>query len=552
MKTKNFLPLLLVILITVPISISQLYAQVDELWASRYNGTGNGQDEVSAMTVDPLGNVYVTGRSRGTGFNNNFDYLTIKYDPLGDTVWVRRYDGGGLTLPTDEAKDIAVDNLGFVYVTGFSVATDMTSDFLTIKYASNGDTVWIKRYSFSAGSNDDAYSLAIDENSNVFVTGRTNGDYLTIAYDASGIFQWSARYNGPGNDQDIAKKIIYDSGSLYVTGLSRNTFNSSTSADYATIKYNTDGDSAWVRRYNGPNDNYDEPTSIAGDSAGNVYVTGFSRNTTFASSADYLTIKYNTSGDSAWVRRYDGTANGQDEANDIAVDDSGNVYITGTSTGTFADYATIKYNSTGSQQWIARYHGPFNMSNDYAHSIAISGNGFIYVTGGSQISSLSHTDIATLKYNTSGEQQWLKSYNGTGNQGDVGYHIAIFDTDYIYVAGNSSGGVPGLDYITIKYEKVTGITGISNNTPTKFHLYQNYPNPFNPSTRIKFDLPQAGNVKLRIFDLVGREIAVPVNSDLSAGSYEYEWNASSYATGIYFYELQTENHRETKKLVLSK
>ena len=544
--------ILALLMVTVIPSVSELYAQVNELWASRYNGTGNGQDEVSAMTVDVLGNVYVTGRSRGTGLSNNFDYLTIKYDAFGDTVWVRRYDGGGLTLPTDEARDIAVDNQGFVYVTGSSTATDMTSDFVTIKYAGNGDTVWIKRYSFTAGSNDDANSLALDELGNVYVTGRSNNDYLTIQYDASGVFQWSARYNGPGNDQDVAKKIIYNSGSLYVTGISRNTMGSSISVDYATIKYNTSGDSAWVRRYNGPNDNYDEPTSMTGDGAGNVYITGFSRNTSFASSADYLTIKYTSAGDSAWVRRYEGAVNGQDEANDIAVDDSGNVYVTGTSVGTFSDYATIKYNSAGTQQWVARYHGPFNTSNDYAHSIALSANGFIYVTGGSQISSLSTTDIATIKYNASGEQQWLKSYNGPDSQGDIGYHIAVYDTDYIYVSGNSTGLASSTDYLTVKYEKLTGISSISSNVPDRFHLYQNYPNPFNPSTKIKFDIPQSGNVKLRIFDLIGREIAMLVNGDLTAGSYEYEWNASSYSTGIYFYDIQTETHRETKKLVLSK
>ena len=76
---KKILILALLMLTGIP-SISGLYAQVDELWASRYNGTGNGQDEISAMTVDSFGNVYVTGRSRGTGVNNNFDYLTIKND----------------------------------------------------------------------------------------------------------------------------------------------------------------------------------------------------------------------------------------------------------------------------------------------------------------------------------------------------------------------------------------------------------------------------------------------------------------------------------------
>src|SRR5690606_17351061 len=134
----------------------------------------------------------------------------------------------------DEANDIAVDANGNVYVTGFSTGMDMTSDILTIKYNSNGDTVWVKRYSFTNGSNDIGNSITIDELGNVYVTGSSGGDYVTLMYDAAGIFQWASRYNGPGNDFDSGLEILYSSGILYVTGISRNTFNSSTSVDWAT------------------------------------------------------------------------------------------------------------------------------------------------------------------------------------------------------------------------------------------------------------------------------------------------------------------------------
>ncbi len=549
MKTLKFLILILALIMPALILLEPAKAQVNQLWASTYDGTGNGQDEVSAMTVDASGNVYVTGRSRSDGFLNNFDFLTIKYNSSGDTLWVERFDGNGLSIPTDEAKDIAVDGLGFVYVTGSSVASDQTSDFLTIKYDSNGDTVWVRRYSYASGSNDDAYSLAIDEMGYVYVTGRTNGDYLTIAYDASGVFQWSEKYNGTGNDQDIATKILYRSGALYVTGRSRSS-SSSLSADFLTIKYNLSGDSLWVRRYNGPADNFDEPSSMFVDLQGNVYITGSSQNASTSASSDYVTIKYNSSGDSVWVRRYNGDVSGQDNANDIVVDDSGNVYVTGTSAGTFLDIVTIKYNSSGVQQWVERYHGPFNTSNDYGYSISLGTGGFIYVSGGSNESSIGTTDIITLKYNASGDQQWKKTFNGGGNSGDMAYLNYIDDSENIYVCGNSTEGT--LDYVTIKYEKSTGINITSNNIPGQFILYQNFPNPFNPSTKIRFDLPESGIVKLKIFDILGKETAVLVNGKLNAGVYEYEWDASSYTSGIYFYTLQTESHRETKKLVLSK
>ena len=549
MKTLKLLFLILALIIPALIVFEPANAQVNQLWASTYDGTGNGQDEVSAMTVDISGNVYVTGKSRSDGPLNNYDFLTIKYNSSGDTLWVERYDGNGLSIPTDEARDIAVDDMGFVYVTGSSAASDQTSDFLTIKYDINGDTVWVRRFSFTTGSNDDANSLAIDDMGYVYVTGRTDGDYLTVAYDASGILQWSERYNGSGNNQDIATKIIYRSGALYVTGRSRST-SSSLSADYLTIKYNLSGDSLWVSRYNGPADSYDEPSSMFVDSQGNVYITGSSQNSGTSASSDYATIKYNSSGDSVWVKRYDGDVNGQDNANDIIVDDSGNVYVTGTSAGTFFDILTVKYNSSGDQQWAERYHGPFNTSNDYGYCIALGSGGFIYISGGSNESSIGTTDIVTIKYNTSGEQQWKKTFNGSGNSGDMAYHNYVDDLENIYVCGNSTES--SLDYVTIKYEKSTAINFTSSELPDKFNLYQNYPNPFNPSTKIKFELPVSGIVKLRIFDILGKETAVLLNGRLKAGVYEYEWNASGLTSGIYFYTLQTESHRETKKLVLSK
>jgi hypothetical protein len=85
-----------------------------------------------------------------------------------------------------------------------------------------------------------------------------------------------------------------------------------------------------------------------------------------------------------------------------------------------------------------------------------------------------------------------------------------------------------------------------------YKLEQNYPNPFNPVTRIKFDLPKSTYTGLIIYDVIGREVAVLLNEHLKPGSYEYEWNASSYPSGVYFYKLVTDAFSETKKMVLIK
>ena len=151
-----------------------------------------------------------------------------------------------------------------------------------------------------------------------------------------------ARYNGPLNYYDHAYDIIVDGGGVYVTGESHG---SGTGYDYATVKYNaSNGSQVWVARYNAVGANIDQARAIAVDGSGDVYVTGGSQGT--VSGADYATVKYNGStGAQEWVARYNGPANGYEFACGIGLDASDNIYVTGESLSlpTSFDYATVKY-----------------------------------------------------------------------------------------------------------------------------------------------------------------------------------------------------------------
>jgi hypothetical protein len=139
----------------------------------------------------------------------------------------------------------------------------------------------------------------------------------------------------------------------------------------------------------------------------------------------------------------------------------------------------------------------------------------------------------------------------------------------IGLSGSSSGGMGGYSNTTILGCVINGILYGDTSFPLgimqigfeiskSFSLSQNYPNPFNPDTKIKFDIPLDSrlrgndNVSLKIFDLLGREIATLVNEKLSPGTYEVEWDASNYSSGVYFYTLKTEYYFETKRMVLMK
>ena len=295
--------------------------------------------------------------------------------------------------------------------------------------------------------------IAVDGFGNVYVTGGSFGsgsgtDFATVKYNSSGTQQWVSRYNGPGGNEDVPYAIAVDgSGNVYVTGGS---FGSGSGLDFATVKYNSNGVQQWVRRYNGPANSDDVAYAIAIDGSGNVYVTGSSRGT--GTALDYATVKYNSSGTRQWVSRYNGPANMDDIAYSIAVDCAGNVYVTGGSTGAGSgfDYATVKYNSSGTQQWASRYNGPAN-SNDTAYSVAVDCCGNVYVTGGATGLG-SGSNYATVKYSSSGWQQWVSTYNGPANSDDVAYALAIDGVENVYVTGASFGSGSGYDYATLKYD----------------------------------------------------------------------------------------------------
>ncbi len=105
---------------------------------------------------------------------------------------------------------------------------------------------------------------------------------------------------------------------------------------------------------------------------------------------------------------------------------------------------------------------------------------------------------------------------------------------------------------TISMSVLTGITQFNNEIPEKFYLYQNFPNPFNPSTQIRFDIAKAGNVKISVYDLTGRKVSELVNQNYDAGKYIVDFNATDFASGVYFYKIETEDYTSIKKMILIK
>ena len=419
-------------------------AAATRLWVHRYD---NGDiDEATAIALDNSGNVYVAGRSHGGATQE--DYLVIKYGPNGAVKWMRRYDAAGLW---DGARGVAVDDSGNVYVTGRSFGSGTHGDVATIKYDSDGNQKWVRRYSSSGYYDDGAMDIALDTNGNVIVTGFTTTkgsafDFLTIKYSPGGSPIFTKGYNGPGDGGDTARGVAVDSqNNVYVTGAS---MGDGTNWDIATVKYTPSGVQEWVRRWDSPQHRSDGSMDIAIDDYDFPYVTGYSY--LGASDSDYMTIKYNRDGTLKWWQRYNAPANGPDVAWAIAIDGNG-IYVTGSSLGkgTDADYATIRYFRGGTVTFVKRYSGPAKGA-DVANAL-VAANGRVYVTGFSTGSGTSG-DYYTVCYGEGGGYKWADRYNGTGNDFDQGNAIGINPVNgNVYVTGGSRGAGTKSDFLTIGY-----------------------------------------------------------------------------------------------------
>jgi uncharacterized delta-60 repeat protein len=443
--------------------------QFDE-WRLYYSPVNNPMSEIllqSGISNEPNyiwdttnispGNYYMKLKVFSQNSISAVDIIGIIIDhSLKAEEWVARYNGTGNT--GDGAYAIAVDASGNVYVAGWTTPGSYGTYYATIKYDTNGNRLWMATY--NGNYSNVVTAMAVDASGNVYVTGwSTNGAYCTtIKYDANGNQIWLARYINPGGSSgnciNYPTAITIDaSGNVYVAGYSSDNNSSSTpkEKDYVTIKYDTNGNQLWVARYGGQGNSDDHPAAMAVDASGNVYVTGYS--TGSGTDHDYATIKYDATGNQLWVKEYNGPGNSIDEARAMAVDASGNVYVTGYSTGsgTGYDYATIKYDTNGNQLWLKKYNGSGN-DTDQGNAIALDSSGNIYVAGASYGAGTTF-DYATIKYDTNGNQLWLARYNGPpGNNWDIAWKIVLDVSGNVYISGWSWGISTDYDYATIKYD----------------------------------------------------------------------------------------------------
>jgi hypothetical protein len=235
------------------------------------------------------------------------------------------------------------------------------------------------------------------------------------------------------------------------------------------------------------------------------------------------------------------------------------------------NHTRIYYSSNYGQNWtiqstapeqnslcIAYGHENYSVITVYAggsnyllKSTNYGSNWYTVTIGGSgNISGVTHSDLeffltrANMIYKNNISGNWIPVYTATS-----GIYNYVDNRGYVtwadHYAVRTNGGITFLT-------EGEGIKKISTEIPNNFSLSQNYPNPFNPNTIIGFQLPMLSNVKLIIYDVLGREIATLVNEQLKPGTYEITFDGADYPSGVYFYKLTTESFNQTKRMVLLK
>jgi hypothetical protein len=438
------------------------------VWAKRLGGTD--YDNVNSLEVDSSGNVYTTGIfsgtadfDPGTGVSNltsagGDDVFISKLNSDGSFAWAKSWGG----TDYDGVSGLKVDSSGNVYTTGtfygtadFDPGTGVSnltsagdSDVFISKLNSDGSLAWAK--SWGGTVYDYANSLEVDSSGNVYSTGTFFG---TADFD-------------PG------------------TGVSNLT--SAGGYDVFISKLNSDGSFAWAKSWGGTGS--DNVKSLKVDSSGNVYTTGTFQGTvdfdpgtgvsnlTSAGGNDVFISKLNSDGSFAWAKSFGGTVS--DSVNILQVDSSGNVYTTGTFSGTADfdpgtgvsnltsaggdDVFISKLNSDGSFAW-AKSLGGTNF--DGVSGLKVDSSGNVYTTGyfsgtadfdpGTGVSNLTSAgsvDVFISKLNSDGSFAWAKSLGGTNY--DYVNSLEVDSSGNVYTNGTFSG--------TADFDPGTGVSNLTS------------------------------------------------------------------------------------------
>lgn len=310
----------------------------------------------------------------------------------------------------------------------------------TISVSAQYSQQWHTELNGTGDFNDQINSIAIDSQGNSYLAGYTvnvgtDRDYLVAKVNSAGTLVWSKEFSAPGNGPDEAKKVlIHPNGNIIVTGYGNN---KAVGNDFWTIALNPNGDTLWTSLHNSVATNlYDEANDMAIDSNGNIFIAGDSDNDpTMITNHDFMLVKYNASGNFIWEKKINGPANGEDRCAGVAIDSNNGIYLTGRSfNGGDDDFLTVKFDNAGTLIWSSPID---NGGTDRAVDIEVGANNNIYITGRSDNGV--DDDYFSIIYSSTGSILSQAIYDFAGDDRPVA--LTTFANGDFAVTGKSDGNI---------------------------------------------------------------------------------------------------------------
>jgi uncharacterized delta-60 repeat protein len=538
------------------------------VWTRTFGGSNLDYGYSAVQTTD--GGYAVAGRTKSFGAGD-YDVYLVKTDADGNTTWTRTYGGSD----TDEGQSVQQTTDGGYIIAGYNDPWGTAiMDVYLVKTDAQGGLLWARSY----GPEDDyecGYSVQQTADGGYIVAGSTasaetnDTDLYLVKTDANGDCLWARTYGGDQWDEGYSVEQTAD-GNYIVAGYTES-FGAG-SMDFYLLKIDADGDTLWTRTYGGSG--RDEGRSVHQTTDGGYIVAGYSWSFG-AGQSDFYLVRTDADGDTLWTHTYGGTrwdygrsvqqtadggyiltgytdsfgAGGTDlylvktvgEAQEpevsieiipddppVTVPQGGRFGYTGTLTNNTEDpQATdIWVMAVGPLEGV---YGPFKEFYDF------------HLNPGEGRSAHFNQRVANLAP--------LGHYDYIAYCGD--YPSVVMDSSFFQIeviAATSSGREDSGWLLSGSFDGREGLT----NLPSGYALIGSHPNPFNASTVIEYELPQASEVTLEVYNLLGEKVTTLVDKRQQAGYRAVIWDASENSSGIYFYRLTAGDISETKRMILVK
>lgn len=477
---------------------------------------------------------------------------SYSYGQISEELWANYYDNNKQYDRFRSVKQTADSN--------FICIGSSFDNLWLARVDKNGESIWSQTvkidesitYGYDVLEVDNEYyclGTYDDDNQDGFAV-------LLVKYNSDGEFLWSKRIKHKNENilvsSSYAIKIISTSDSNFMV-IAHSYFitDSFSDTDVWLLKLDMEGDTLWTKSYDLGFQYREQSYSIVETIDGGFAIVGTMQTPFTSPWEDLFILKVDKNGTKQWHKIYGGA--GYDVGADIEQTSDGGFIVVGKYAHNFdsennGDLWLLKTDANGDTLWTRTYGGD---KSEWGNSIEITpDNGYI-MTGMTETYGPGFWDVWVVRTDSLGDTLWTKTFGDLTI--DVGYSInKTFDNGYVI------GGYGG-SYVSNTYdgyimrlgpEKPVTVEDNENDLPNEYRLYQNYPNPFNPTTTVGYTIPISGFVQLKVYNVLGQEVAMLVNQSQAVGKYSTQFDASNLPSGVYFYKLESGDFVKVNKMLL--